>query len=109
MGASPPGAGFAYSPSSSWNAGGVLGSSPPTRTTSSVEKHLPYHAAKKWWKRLSYDTSLEAEHFTVRATSRLHAASSLGRSGLSGAACRSCRPERRCNAATILAHADQPS
>jgi hypothetical protein len=46
---------------------GVLGSSPPTRT-SSVERHgrdAPYYAAKKWWKRLSYDSSLDAEHFTV--------------------------------------------
>jgi hypothetical protein len=63
---------FSHSPSSSWTPNGVLGSSPPlTRTSSSVEKSSPYNQAKKWWKRISYDSSLDAEEFTVNTQSML--------------------------------------
>jgi len=58
-----------------------LGSSPPSglgsagaaaRGASGSEKHAPYAAAKKFWKRICFDPTLEPENFAV-SPHRLHA------------------------------------
>jgi hypothetical protein len=68
-GPSPP---FGISPSNYGLFSHSPSSSPPlTRTSSSVEKSSPYNQAKKWWKRISYDSSLDAEEFTVNTQSML--------------------------------------
>ena len=50
----------------------VTGSSPTGRGSASGSAHRqggsdPYVAAKKYWKRLQYDDSLEPDQYTVRA------------------------------------------